>query len=397
MKTGNKRNLFKVSKKSVQEYEKEINRLKNKLNQKEVEIKELRDKIEDIVSDKLNLKGSNTENDILPEEIKKIIENGDFVDVQRKYINQIPWRNNDVPDIDMSYAEQILEKSHSGMREVKERFIKYIACQKHIGKNYGAVLLLVGPPGVGKTSISKTLAESMGRKFAKISLAGEASSQAIKGYDKNYVNPHPGKIVEAIIGAQSMCPLVLLDEIDKIGMSSEHGSVESALIDLLDSDRTNFVDNLLNFPIDLSNVIFIATANATNTISPILLNRMKVIRLKGYTIEEKIDIAMNHLFPNLMLKYKLTKDEMNIDIKTLKYIIETYTNEPGIRTLEQILRELCESVIYTMQVYDESRRDITISEFNSLMGYTKKTLKAKKASKEKVVEKRILKRADLYN
>lgn len=394
------KNVFISRRKVIEEYEKIIKKMNNDLNQKDRELQGLKNEnrlIKELFTNEKIQQKNKSEDDMIPENIKKMIESGEFADIQKKFIRQIPWQHNNVPDIDMCFAEQILEKSHSGMREVKERFIKYIACQKHIGKNYGTVLLLVGPPGVGKTSISKTLAEAMGRKFAKISLAGEASALAIKGYDKNYSNPYPGKVIEAIIRAQSMCPLVLLDEIDKMGVSSEQGSAESALLDLLDSDRTNFVDNLINLPIDLSNVIFIATANATNTISPILLNRMKIIRLRGYTLEEKVDIAMNYLLPSLMIEYKLSKDEMEIDKKTLSYVIATYTNEPGIRTLEQILRELCESVIYNMQLQRDYSHDITISAFNSLMGYTKKPSKNKRENGECKQEKRILKKSDLYH
>ncbi len=388
-----------VGKKSIGKYDDIIRKLTERLKQTEIELNDLKIKnqvlMDGILQDSKN--ESEVGNELLPKDIQEMLDNGEYAEIQTKFIRQIPWNNNDLPNIDMRFAENVLNRSHYGMAEVKERFLKYIACQKHIGKNYGTVLLLVGPPGVGKTSISKILAEAMGREFAKISLAGEASALSIKGYDENYSNPYPGKIVEAIIRAQSMCPLILLDEVDKMGMSSEQGSAESALIDLLDSDRTKFVDNLINLPIDLSNVIFIATANVTTTISPILLNRMKVIRLKGYTLEEKVEIADKYLLPNLMKEYNLTNQNLEIHIDTLRYIIETYTTEPGIRTLEQILRELCETIIYNMQLGIDYSHDITISIFNLLMGYTPRLKKDSKHYSEKKKKQKVLKRAELYH
>lgn len=388
-----------VGKKSISKYDDTIRKLTDRLKQTEIELNNLKI-TNQVLMNKISQDSKNeseVRDEPLPKDIQEMLDNGEYAEIQTKFIRQIPWNNNDIPNIDMCFAENVLNKSHSGMAEVKERFIKYIACQKHIGKNYGTVLLLVGPPGVGKTSISKTLADAMGRKFAKISLAGEASALSIKGHDKNYSNPYPGKIVEAIIRSQSMCPLILLDEVDKMGMSSEQGSAESALIDLLDSDRTKFVDNLINLPIDLSNVIFIATANVTTTISPILLNRMKVIRLKGYTLEEKVEIADKYLLPNLVKEYNLTNEKLKINIDTLRYIIETYTTEPGIRTLEQILRELCETIIYNMQLRKDYSRDITISAFNSLMGYAPRFKKDSKHYPEKKKKHKVLKRAELYH
>ena len=288
----------------------------------------------------------------LPDDIRKIISDGDFSDDQIKFIEKIPWHRVDVPEIDIEKAKRIL---------------RYIACQKHLGKTYGVILLLVGPPGVGKTSIVKSIAKALNREFIKISLAGMADADPLKGYDRNYKQAKPGEIINAIIKANSFCPLILLDEIDKMGSSQQRGDPAHVLLDILDSDRTNFMDNMIEISVDLSNVIFVATANDRTKISPILLDRLEVIKLKGYTKSEKMYIAKHYLIPSLLTEYQIVSFEVKFKDELIEYIIDNYTNEPGIRSLERHLKTICETIISYNYLTKEIPKEIGINEFKKIV------------------------------
>lgn len=303
----------------------------------------------------------------LPDDIQKIVDEGDFSDDQIKFIQKIPWHRIDVPEIDIEKAKEILETTHYGMFDVKERILRYIACQKHLGKTYGVILLLVGPPGVGKTSIAKSIAKALNREFIKISLAGMADADPLKGYDRNYKQAKPGEIINAIIKANSFCPLILLDEIDKMGSSQHRGDPAHVLLDILDSDRTNFMDNMIEIAVDLSNVIFVATANDRTKISPILLDRLEIIKLKGYTKSEKMYIAKHYLVPSLLNEYQIVNYEVNFKDELVEYIIDNYTNEPGIRSLERHLKTICETIISYNYLTKEIPKEIGINEFKKIV------------------------------
>ena len=238
--------------------------------------------------------------DSMPAEIQDYLIELDPADIKEAYLTtllKLPWQaQNQIPSIELPLAKKLLDRTHYAMVDVKEKVLRYMACQKHLGKNYGAVLLLAGPPGVGKTSIAASIARAMGRPCVKISLAGVSDALFLRGAQTIFHNAKPGRITEALIRSKSFCPLILLDEIDKMGDSIEHGDPESVLLDVLDSDRSKFVDNYLGFSLDLSNVIFVATANSLEPLSPILKDRLDIVELPSYTTYDKTQILNQYLW-----------------------------------------------------------------------------------------------------
>ena len=301
----------------------------------------------------------------MPEELQDYLMELDPADIKEAYLNtllKLPWQcDMRIPDVDLPTAKKLLDKTHYAMFDVKEKVLRYMACQKHLGKNYGAVLLLVGPPGVGKTSIAASIAKAMGRPFIKISLAGISDSLFLRGTQTIFKDARVGRIVDALIRGKSFCPLILLDEIDKMGDSKEHGDPESVLLDVLDSDRSKFVDNFLGFAMDLSNVIFIATANRLDPLSPVLKDRMDIVQLPAYKSVDKQRIVEKHLWPRLTVEYKLDCLDYLVDPlqETLAHpeglrleedavdALILRCPEEGVRNLERLCRRLCESVIGT--------------------------------------------------
>jgi len=299
----------------------------------------------------------------MPLELQDYLMELDPADIKEAYLNtllKLPWlADHTIPDVDLPCAKKMLDKTHYAMYDVKEKVLRYMACQKHLGKNYGAVLLLVGPPGVGKTSIASSVAKAMGRPFIKISLAGISDSLFLRGTQTIFKDARPGRIVDALIRGKSFCPLILLDEIDKMGDSKEHGDPESVLLDVLDTDRSKFVDNFLGFPMDLSNVIFVATANRLEPLSPVLKDRMDIIQLPPYRPVDKKRIVESYLWPRLTVEYRLdcldylvdpTKEELThpepltLEADAVEKLI-AMCPEDGVRDLERVCRKLCESVI----------------------------------------------------
>ena len=328
-----------------------------------------------------------------PDSVKEFLiksKGDDFKDSQLLYLSKLPWGNYDIADKSVSEAKEILEKTHSGMKSVKERILRYIACQKHVGVNYGVIMLLVGPPGVGKTSIAKAIADAMGRSFVKISLAGSTDAIVLKGTSSIFSDSKPGMIIESLIKANNFSPLILLDEVDKMGASTEHGNPAYALLDILDSNRTQFIDDFFGIPLDLSHVVFVITANNLATISPILLNRVEVIKLNGYNVKEKIEIAEKHVLPNLYSEYKVSNKEIVISTQLLEYIITHFTNEPGIRSLERILRKVIETVVYHLELGECINAYLQIKDINSIMDISttsKKIHKSKNRNNVSIIKK----------
>lgn len=273
----------------------------------------------------------------------------------------MPWGLDNTPMKSMAEATQILEKDHFGLVKVKERILDYVALLTHIKKTPPQILLLVGPPGVGKTSLVKSIAECLSRPFARLSLGGVEDVAEIRGHRRTYIGAMPGKIIESIRKAESMSPVILLDEIDKTG-KSHRGDVSSALLEVLDpSQNESFVDHFLGFPYDLSNVVFVATANSTSTIPKPLLDRMEVIEVSGYSEDEKIRIAKRHLIPGLIKEYDLPRSYLNLSQTLLQEIIRNYTMESGVRSLKRKLSELArKGVAAVVSEHNLSRPDVEL-------------------------------------
>ncbi len=299
----------------------------------------------------------------MPPEIQNFFLEMPQEDIKEGLLNvavKLPWQaETAVPEVDLHQAKRLLDRGHYAMEDVKEKVMRYMACQKHLGKNYGTVLLLSGAPGVGKTSIAASIAAAMGRPCVKISLAGVSDAYFLRGVHSVYNNARPGRIVEAVVRCQSFCPVILLDEIDKMGASQEHGCPENVLLDLLDSDRSRFVDNYLNFPLDLSNAIFIATANRLEPLSPVLKDRMDIVELPSYAPKDKEKIVQGYVWPKLLREYNLDSldklhdpsEDLVVCTQSLEICDDAVRAliarcpEEGVRDLERLCRRLCESVI----------------------------------------------------
>lgn len=264
--------------------------------------------------------------------------------VIRTYLDTVidlPWNKRTRERVDIRVAERILNEDHYGLQKVKERILEILAVRELAPDMHGPIICLVGPPGVGKTSIAMSVARALNRKLARISLGGMHDEAEIRGHRKTYVGAMPGRIIAAVQQAGSMNPLLLLDEIDKMG-SDYRGDPSSALLEVLDSEQNAaFRDNYLEIPFDLSECMFITTANTTDTIARPLLDRMEIIELNSYTDEEKVMIAKQHLLPRQLTKHGLKKSQVRVSDDALREIIRCYTRESGVRNLERELAALC--------------------------------------------------------
>ncbi|OEY65600.1 endopeptidase La [Marinobacter sp. X15-166B] len=263
--------------------------------------------------------------------------------VTRNYLDWltlVPWGRHSEDHFNLQEARRILDKDHDGLDEVKDRMIEFLAEGSFKGEVSGSILLLVGPPGVGKTSIGHSIAEALGREFYRFSVGGMRDEAEIKGHRRTYIGAMPGKFVQALKDAKVSNPVIMLDEIDKIG-SSFQGDPASALLETLDPEQNReFLDHYLDVRMDLSNVLFICTANQLDTIPRPLLDRMDVVRLSGYIAEEKLAIAKHHLLPRLLKRSKLLKKQLNISDAALRHIIDGYAREAGVRNLEKLLHRI---------------------------------------------------------
>jgi len=269
--------------------------------------------------------------------------------VVRNYLDwmiELPWNNKEkqVENISIEQAKKILDEDHYGLEKVKERILEYLAVQKRVGKIKGAILCLVGPPGVGKTSLGKSIARATGRKFVRMSLGGIRDEAEIRGHRRTYIGSLPGKIIQQMKKAGAKNPLFLLDEIDKVG-TDYRGDPSSALLEALDPEQNvAFNDHYLEVDYDLSDVMFVTTANTLNILPP-LLDRLEVIRIPGYTEEEKINIANNYLIPKQIKDNGLKKEELELNNNVIKDIIQSYTKESGVRNLEREISKLARKTV----------------------------------------------------
>ena len=291
----------------------------------------------------------------MPEEAKKaaieeierlevIPDSSPEYNVARTYLSwllDLPWDKSTSDSIDIVKAKKILEKDHYGLEKAKERILEFLAVRKLKPEYDGTILCLAGPPGVGKTSLGKSVAESLGRKFYRFSLGGMRDEAEIKGHRRTYVGAMPGRIIQALKRVEVNNPVIMLDEIDKLGNSFQ-GDPASALLEVLDPEQNkSFIDHYLDIPFDLSKVLFIATANYIGNIPAPLLDRMEIIELSGYTIEEKVSIAQKWVIPKLLKKHGLSKSEFSLGVPLLKKLISDYAREPGVRIMEQYIAKLC--------------------------------------------------------
>ena len=295
--------------------------------------------------------------------------------VVRNYLDwmiELPWSNKDkkLDNININEAKKILDQDHYGLDKVKERILEYLAVQKRVGKIKGAILCLVGPPGVGKTSLGKSIARATGRKFVRMSLGGIRDEAEIRGHRRTYIGSLPGKIIQQMKKAGTKNPLFLLDEIDKVGIDYR-GDPSSALLEALDPEQNaSFNDHYLEVDYDLSDVMFVTTANNLNILPP-LLDRLEVIRIAGYTEDEKINIANNYLIPKQIKNNGLKDEEWNWDKDVLKDIIQSYTKEAGVRNLEREISKLARKAVKSILTNESKKLEINSKNLSDFLGVKK--------------------------
>ena len=254
---------------------------------------------------------------------------------------ELPWTERTEDNLDLQHARSILDHDHYGMKKVKERIVEMLAVQKLTGDPQGQILCLVGPPGVGKTSIAKAIAEAMGRRFVRMSLGGVHDEAEIRGHRRTYIGARPGRIIEAMRQAKTVNPLLVFDEIDKLS-DDMRGDPASAMLEVLDSAQNNaFVDHFVEIPYDLSRCLLMTTANDASSIPRPLLDRMEVIEVPSYLFDEKLEIARRHLLPRQLKKHGLTRSNLRADAAALSCLIEGYTREAGVRELDRVLGSVC--------------------------------------------------------
>ena len=332
---------------------------------------------EEIEEMKLKAKTKNWNNDVekhFEKEIKKLQRMNPQVaeySIQRNYLDlvlELPWNEFSEDNFNLKRAKRVLDRDHYGLSDVKRRIIEQIAVLKLKNDLNSPILCFYGPPGVGKTSLGKSIAESLGREYVRISLGGLRDEAEIRGHRKTYIGAMPGRIIQSLKKIKTSNPVFILDEIDKLSVGSQ-GDPSSAMLEVLDPEQNSeFYDNFLELGFDLSKVLFIATANNLNTIQPALLDRMEIINISGYSTEEKVQIAKKHLLKKQILEHGLLDHKFNLQSDLIKLIIEGYTRESGVRKLEKNIAKICRWIATKIVEDNNSIDNISSENISKILG-----------------------------
>ena len=305
------------------------------------------------------------------EKMKRMHPNSPEYSVQVNYLENIldlPWDTYTTDNFDLKHAQKVLDKDHYGLEKVKERIIEYLAVLKLKGDLKSPIICLYGPPGVGKTSLGKSVAKALGRNFVRMSLGGLKDESEIRGHRKTYIGAMPGRILQNLKKAKTSNPVFILDEIDKVG-NNFHGDPSSALLEVLDPEQNStFYDNYVEMDYDLSKILFIATANSLQTIQPALRDRMEIIDITGYTIEEKIEIAKNHLIPKQIEDHGLTKKQITFSNEVIETIADRYTRESGVRALDKQIAKVARNRAKNVAMREKFDVKLNVDDVKNILG-----------------------------